>query len=165
MDLPRGSFGSDYWHRCYYALDTIDIFTITPSLTTGAGCPASGPAPGVNSRFIENQDLRATKADPRDPAIQPDMKSIQSHEFTVGGDWALSRRLLFTSRYTRKRLDHTIEDMSITDNLGFYVGNPGSKFADLLHRPVAIDVGGVSTLTTVPFCAECPGSATGQSSI
>ena len=156
MDLPRGSFGSDYWHRCYYALDTIDIFTITPSLTTGAGCPASGPAPGVNSRFIENQDLRATKADPRDPAIQPDMKSIQSHEFTVGGDWALSRRLLFTSRYTRKRLDHTIEDMSITDNLGFYVGNPGSKFADLLHRPVAIDVGGVSTLTTVPFCAECP---------
>ena len=25
--------------------------------------------------------------------------------------------------------------MSITDNLGFYIGNPGTTIADLLHRP------------------------------
>jgi len=160
MDLPRGSFGSDYWHRCYYALDTVDIFSITPTLTTGAGCPPSGPAPGVNARFIENQDLRATKADPRDPAIQPDMKSIQSHEFTVGGQWAIRPSLIFETRYTRKRLDNTIEDMSITDSLGFYVGNPGSGFADVLHRNVVIPVGNppVDTLITTAFCAECPGA-------
>jgi hypothetical protein len=47
--------------------------------------------------------------------------------------------------------------MAITDNLGFYIGNPGSQFADVLHRPVVIpDDNGVNYLTSVPFCAECP---------
>jgi hypothetical protein len=46
--------------------------------------------------------------------------------------------------------------MAITDNLGFYIGNPGTTYADILHRPVVIPVNGVDTLTTTPFCAECP---------
>ena len=56
--------------------------------------------------------------------------------------------------------------MSITDNLGFYIGNPGTNFADLLHRPVSLPCpSGASCpgtdkdgnyLTSVPFCAECP---------
>src|SRR5204863_9803688 len=45
LGLTRGSFGSDYWHECIYALDTVNYTTITPTLTTGAGCPASAPAP------------------------------------------------------------------------------------------------------------------------
>ena len=28
--------------------------------------------------------------------------------------------------------------MAITDNLGFYIGNPGSTIADVLHRPTVI---------------------------
>jgi hypothetical protein len=159
LGLTRGSFGSDYWHECLYALDTLDFFSITPTLTTGAGCPPSGPAPGVNARFIENVDFRATKADPRDPAIQANMKPVQSHEFTTGADWSITPNLILETRYTRKRLDNTIEDMAITDDLGFYIGNPGTTFADVLHRPVVIpNAAGVDYLTTVPFCAECPGS-------
>ena len=54
--------------------------------------------------------------------------------------------------------------MAITDNLGFYIGNPGTTFADVLHRPVSIPCNGVGCtpdkdgnyLTSVPFCAECP---------
>ncbi len=47
--------------------------------------------------------------------------------------------------------------MSITDNLGFYIGNPGSTIADLLHRPTVIpDANGDNYLNTTPFCAECP---------
>jgi hypothetical protein len=55
--------------------------------------------------------------------------------------------------------------MSISDNLGFYIGNPGKGFADILHRPVSIPCPNTSCagidkdgnyLTTVPFCAECP---------
>jgi hypothetical protein len=153
LGLTRGSFGSDYWHECVYALDTTNYKSITPTLTTGAGCPASGPAPGVNARFIENVDFRATKADPRDPAIQPNMKPVQNHEMVGGVDWAISPSLSLETRYSHKRLDNTIEDMAITDNLGFYIGNPGSQFADVLHRPVIIDssVGPVG-----PFCATCP---------
>jgi hypothetical protein len=71
------------------------------------------------------------------------------------------------TRYTRKRLDNAIEDMSITDSLGYYIGNPGSAYADILHRPVSIpcvktagfsctpDAGG-NYFNTTPFCAECP---------
>src|SRR5581483_8380206 len=55
--------------------------------------------------------------------------------------------------YSRKRLDRTIEDMAITDNLGFYIGNPGTRFADVLNRPVILNsaVGPVG-----PLCPECP---------
>jgi outer membrane receptor protein involved in Fe transport len=163
MNLARGSFGSDYWHQCVYTLDFTDYTTITPTLANGAGCPASGPAPGVNvGRFIENVDFRATKADPRDPAIDPNMKPMSQHEFVTGVDWAITPIWSLETRYSRKRLDNAIEDMSITDNLGFYIGNPGSPFADVLHRPVVIpDANNNNYLLTTsnggPFCAECPG--------
>jgi hypothetical protein len=165
MGLARGSFGSDYWHNCVYAMDDTDYTRITPSYQAGGGCPASGPAPGVTvGRFIENVDFRATKADPRDPAIAPDMKPMKQHEFVAGADWEVRPNWSFTFRYSRKRLDNTIEDMAITDNLGFYIGNPGTRFADILHRPVSIPCVGTGCtpdangnyLTSVPFCAECP---------
>ena len=157
MGLARGSFGSDYWHNCVYALDTTNFASLTPTYPAGGGCPATGPAPGINARFIENVDFRATKADPRDPAIDPNMKPMRQHEAVLGVDWALSPQYFVTTRYARKRLDSAIEDMSITDNLGFYIGNPGSAFADLLHRPVVTpDANGNNYLTTVAFCSECP---------
>ena len=158
LGLARGSFGSDYWHNCVYAMDDADYTKITPTYPLGGGCPATGPAPGVTTgRFIENVDFRATKADPRDPAISPDMKPMKQHEFVTGADWAVNTNWALTFRYSRKRLDNTIEDMSITDNLGFYIGNPGSTFADLLHRPVVTpDANGNNYLTSVAFCAECP---------
>jgi hypothetical protein len=154
MGLSRGSFGSDYWHNCVYAMDSTNYAAILPSFPVGGGCPASGPAPGVTvGRFIENLDLRATKADPRDPAIDPNMKPMEQHEFVAGVDWMISRNYSLETRYSRKRLDRTIEDMAITDNLGFYIGNPGTPFADVLHRPVVLD----SSVGLVgPFCAECP---------
>jgi outer membrane receptor protein involved in Fe transport len=166
LGLARGSFGSDYWHNCIYALDDPDPTHITPTYPIGGGCPASGPAPGVNARFIENVDFRATKADPRDPAISPSMKPMKQHEFVTGIDWEVRRDWSLTFRYSRKRIDNTIEDMSITDNLGFYIGNPGTQFADILHRPVSLPCPSGTTcpgtdkdgnyLTSVPFCAECP---------
>ena len=54
---------------------------------------------------------------------------MKQHEFVTGADWAVTNNWSFTFRYSRKRLDNTIEDMSITDNLGFYIGNPGTPFA------------------------------------
>jgi hypothetical protein len=168
MGLARGSFGSDYWHQCVYALDTTNYQSIVPSDFSGnGGCPASGPAPGVNARFIENLDLRATKADPRDPGIDTSMNPMKQHEMTFGADWAVSANWGFEARYSRKRLDNAIEDMSLTDSLGYYIGNPGSAYANILHRPVSIpcvptpgfsctpDAGG-NYLDTTPFCAECP---------
>jgi hypothetical protein len=168
MGLARGSFGSDYWHNCVYAMDDTDYTKITPTYPVGGGCPATGPAPGVTTgRFIENVDFRATKADPRDPAISPTMKPMLQHEFVTGVDFALGSQWAVETRYARKRLDRTIEDMAITDNLGFYIGNPGTNIADVLHRPTSIpctttpgfsctpDAAG-NYLNSTPFCAECP---------
>lgn len=169
MNLARGSFGSDYWHQCVYALDTTSYTGINPADFTGdGGCPASGPAPGVNARFIENLDLRATKADPRDPGIDVNMKPMKQHEFTAGVDWAINKDWGLETRYSRKRLDNAIEDMSLTDSLGYYIGNPGSAYADILHRPTSIPCVKTTGFTctadpatglyynTTPFCSECP---------
>ena len=154
MGLARGSFGSDYWHNCVYAMDFVNFNSITPNGTLGGGCPATGPAPGVTvGRFIENADFRATKADPRDPAIDPNMKPMLQHEFVTGVDWAITKNWSLETRYSRKRLDRTIEDMAITDNLGFYIGNPGTSFADLLHRQFVADP---AVGLQGPLCAECP---------
>ena len=158
MNLARGSFGSDYWHECVYAMDSTNYAAITPTAHIGGGCPATGPAPGVTvGRFIENVDYRATKADSRDPAIDPSMKPMAQHEISVGADWAINTHWGLTTRFTRKILDMAIEDMAITDNLGFYVGNPGSHLADVLHRPTVIpNDAGDNYLNNTPFCAECP---------
>ena len=68
----------------------------------GGGCPATGPAPGVNvGRFIENVDFRATKADPRDPAISPNMKPMMQHEYVIGVDWAINTHLEASRPATR----------------------------------------------------------------
>jgi hypothetical protein len=156
MGLSRGSFGSDYWHNCVYAMDSINYVGITPNLPTGGGCPASGPAPGVTvGRFIENVDFRATKADPRDPAIDPNMKPMEQHEFVAGVDWMISKNYSLETRYSRKRLDRTIEDMAITDNLGFYIGNPGTHFADVLRRQFVDDP---AVGLQGPLCPDCPGA-------
>ena len=168
MNLARGSFGSDYWHQCVYALDSTNYNAIIPTDFSGdGGCPASGPAPGVNARFIENLDLRATKADPRDPGIDVNMNPMKQHEYTTGVQWAVSSNWGFEARYSHKHLDDAIEDMSLTDSLGYYIGNPGSAYANILHRPTSIpctptpgftctpDAGG-NYYNTTPFCAECP---------
>ena len=100
----------------------------------------------TTGRFIENVDFRATKADSRDPAISPDIKPMLQHEFVTGVDWAINSNWSLETRYARKRLDRTIEDMAITDNLGFYIGNPGATIADVLHRPTVIGDGTLANM-------------------
>lgn len=150
--LPRGSFGGDYWHDCVYAMDFIDFNTITPSSPGGHGCgPTFDPAAGVTvGRFIENIDWRAPAGDPSDPGVDPHLKPMSQHEFLVGTDWAITPKMGLEVRYARKRLDHTIDDMSIDDGV-YYIGNPGSNtFANLLHRP--LPAAGFATA----ICPQCP---------
>ncbi|MGO4515614.1 carboxypeptidase regulatory-like domain-containing protein [Terriglobus sp. 2YAB30_2] len=151
--LPQGSFGGNYWHDCVYTLDKFDYNTIQPTAPAGAdgyrhSCPTTGLAPGVPAnaasdtsasggaigRFIENNDLRATNNSSDDPGVDRNIKPMKQHEYVVGGEWAITPTLTFTGRYARKRLDNTIEDMGVNDNYGYYIGNPGSAYGDLLHR-------------------------------
>jgi outer membrane receptor protein involved in Fe transport len=150
--LPRGSFGGDYWHDCVYAMDFIDFNTITPSSPGGHGCgPTFDPAAGVTvGRFIENINWRAPAGNATDPGVDPNLKPMSQHEFLVGTDWAITSKMGLEVRYARKRLDHTIDDMSIDDST-YYIGNPGpNTYADLLHR--ALPAAGYPD----PICPQCP---------
>ena len=149
--LPSGSFGGQYWHDCTYAWDDYNYNPITPTAPNNHACPASGPAPGVNvGSFIENLDYRKNIINTQDPGVDPDIKPMKKHEFIAGSDWAISPTLSFSARYARNRLDNTIEDMGVSDSLGFYIGNPGSTYANLLQRTLY-----GSGLTT-PMCPACP---------
>ena len=151
FSLPSGSFGGQYWHDCVYALDSFDYNTITPSAPGSHGCPTSGAAPGVTAgRFVENVDFRKNVINTVDPGVDPNVAPMKQHEFVTGAEWAITPSLSFTTRYARKRLDNTIEDIGVTDNLGFYIGNPGPGYGDLLHR--ALPGSGI----TAPLCTACP---------
>jgi len=149
--LPSGSFGGQYWHDCTYAWDDYNYNTITPTAPNNHSCPTSGPAPGVNvGSFIENLDFRKNIINTQDPGVDPNVKPMQQHEFVVGSDWAVSPTLSFTARYARKRLDNTVEDIGASDSLGFYIGNPGPGYGDVLHRTL------YSAGFTAPLCSSCP---------
>jgi len=64
--LPRGSFGGDYWHDCFYTMDVaqVDYTTITPTNPGGHSCgPTFGPTPGITvGTFIAQKDWRARLA-------------------------------------------------------------------------------------------------------
>ena len=175
--LPQGSFGGNYWHNCTYTMDDPDYTKIQPTAPEQNGyrhaCPSSGLAPGVNTnpitdttagggnsgRFIENTDLRATNNSAADPGVDPNVKPMSQHEFVAGADWAITPTVTFTSRYARKRLDNTIEDMTLNDNYGYYIGNPGSAYGDFLHRAVpniATSTGNAAFLNPQGICANCP---------
>jgi hypothetical protein len=147
-NLPRGSFGGDYWHDCVYALDTPNYTLFAPQRdAAGHYCPtggqvgASGTVPGVTTgptnlgaRFIENYDYRQPSNDPASPGslgktglVDPNLKPMKQHEMVVGADWAMTPTFAFETRYSRKRLDRTIEDTGVITQDGeqYYISNPG----------------------------------------
>ena len=150
--LPRGSFGGDRWHDCVYSLTTSDYTQIVPDNNGGKFCPDSGPASGsVPGDFIENQNWRASapSAFPNDPVVDPHMHPMSTHEYVAGANVELRHNLAFESRYARKRLDWTIEDMSLDDNQ-YYIGNPGSAYSQLLKRNVP------AAGYDLVLCPSCP---------
>jgi len=150
--LPRGSFGGDYWHDCVYAMDFLDVSTITPTSPGGHACgPTSATSAGVTVvRFIENINWRAPAGNPSDPGVDPHLKPTSQHEYLVGTDWAITPKMGLAVRYARKRLDHAIEDQSIDDSV-YYIGNPGSNtYSNLLHRALPADG------FNAPICPTCP---------
>ncbi len=163
--LPRGSFGGDYWHDCAYTLDNPDYTAIQPTLVNAHTCPAGGstvPANGVTTgQFIENVNFRSVILYPSDPGIDPNIHPMMQHETAFGGDWAINPNLGLEVRYTRKRLDYTIEDVGVAvpGNELYYIGNPGYGIVKNLLQRVTVDS------STLPFrpvteyaaqCTDCP---------
>ncbi len=133
-ELPRGSFGGDYWHDCAYALDDPNVFAAVVPVrgTDGHYCPRTGEATGTiaGARFIANEDFRLPVNDvSQGPTglIDPNLKPMKQHELVIGADWAISRSLALETRWSRKRLDDTIEDAGtiLANGEQYYLVNPG----------------------------------------
>jgi hypothetical protein len=145
-ELPRGSFGGDYWHDCIFMLDTTNIATIDPIMAGGHTCPSGGGNPGA---FIENVDWRTVANSTADNRVAPDLKPMKQHEFVAGGEYSLRHNVGLDVRYSRKRLDHTIEDVGTFDGAvgeNYYIANPGEG---IVKFPLAIP--GLPA-----FCPACP---------
>ncbi len=137
-NMARGSFGGNYWHDCVYALDTPDYTSVIPVRdASGHFCNPTGGANFSGSpavRLIENKDYRVYSNDPNAPGslgatgyIDPSLKPMKQHEMVFGSEWAVTPTLAFETRYSRKRLDRTIEDAGVLSPAGevYYIVNPG----------------------------------------
>jgi hypothetical protein len=148
-ELPRGSFGGDFFRRDYIELfpgdqwNTITLAQILGSAPdpVGGTCPDTGPrVPGARSRC---------QFDFRIPSnlvggdvfvsgnVDPNIKAARQTEFTVGFERELGSGFLTRGRFTHKNIDRAIEDIGLPTALGseaYVIGNPGFGLADQLAR-------------------------------
>ena len=148
-NLPRGSFGGDYWHDCNYTLDNPDYTQIHPTYGSNGHieCPFNGADAGLTGQKIEEDDWRIPSNSATDNRIDPNLKPMRQHELVIGSDYAINPMLGLEVRYSGKRLDRTIEDVGYLDpNIGeaYYIANPGFGVA-------------ANPLKDSGFCPTCPG--------
>ena len=147
FELPRGSFGGNFYRIDYFRItsDHPNYNYYTPGVILGSFTdPIGGGNPSTAGGISELQ------SDNRIPSnltaaqkaalglcttcgVAGDIKPFRQSEFTVGAERELSRIFVLSARYTRKNVDHAIEDHAIIGlNLGenYYIGNPGEG-ADL----------------------------------
>ncbi len=112
-DLPRGTFGGDYWHNFYRTLDTTDVYSISVN-----------NLPGTNLWPGTFRDRRVPGFEYLDTNVKP----MSSDTIHAGVEWEVKRGMVFTGRYVRNKLNRTIEDMGVLDAQGnevYRYGNPG----------------------------------------
>jgi hypothetical protein len=125
-NLSRGSFGGEIFVQTEKKLETLDFRSITLANSPGAliiqrdlRVPALSNVAGPNGAVFH--------------AVDPNIKPVREHEYTVGTDYEFSRDTAFSARYTTKNLDRTIEDIGlvffaadgVTVQEQYMIGNPG----------------------------------------
>ncbi len=142
--LAQTSWGAQAYEECTYPLGPdgtaagFSISDINLAFKGGRACPNGTASTGANFAngqtppsltdqasgvsLIENVNLR-----PWEP-VAPNVKPYRQHEFVAGWDYQIKPGWDFEARYDRRRLDHVIEDASLSDvNWGeiYAVVNPG----------------------------------------
>jgi hypothetical protein len=120
-ELPRGSFGGEFWIDRYYTLDTGNPFDIKPEMGSAG---VTGTFPGT---LIESLNRRIPSNDPSENLIDPNLKPVRQTAMDFGYEYSLTDKSLLAFRYTFKNLDRTIEDVGILTSLGeqYFIANPG----------------------------------------
>jgi hypothetical protein len=153
--LAQTSWGAQAYEDCTYPLGP-DGTTPGSSFTTAdynmgivfknnRACPTASPSTGANfsagvpqvltdigtgTQLIENVNFR-----PWEP-VAPNVKPYRQHEYVMGADYQISPTLALEVRYDRRRLDHVIEDSSLSDKVWgeiYTVVNPGEGVNSTLN--------------------------------
>jgi hypothetical protein len=142
--LAQTSWGAQAFEWCSYPLGPdgtsagFNNSDIDLGFKGGRACPngpattqanfANGQVPAgltdaaTGVSLIENVNLR-----PWEP-VAPNVKPYRQHEYVAGFDYQINQHLAFEGRYDRRRLDHVIEDASLSDKAWgetYTIVNPG----------------------------------------
>lgn len=150
-ELPRGSFGGDFFRRDYFEIlpgrgsiyTGYNLGTILGTVPDIAGgrCP-DPPNPNLPYPTLGN-GYSICQLDFRIPsnsgsgievggAVDPNLKAARQSEYTIGYEQVFFNSLLFSGRYTHKNVDRAIEDVGIPTPSGseaYVIGNPGLGLA------------------------------------
>jgi hypothetical protein len=123
--LARGAFGADYWHVYYRALDTPDVFSLSPLIpnvaaTSGTNLPGKNLWTDVPG---SSRDRRVLDFD----TVSPDIKPMSSDLINAGAEFQLNPHTVFRAGYVRNNLNRTIEDQGalVNGDEAYFYGNPG----------------------------------------
>ncbi|HYK91636.1 MAG TPA: TonB-dependent receptor [Acidobacteriota bacterium] len=122
-ELPRGSFGGEIYLREWRTLDVLDYTTIKLPLPFGTGGPGTIIRGPIDYRYPSNVWEAGSR-----PGIDPNLMPMKEHEYSGTVEYAFTPTLMLSGRFTRKALDHAIEDVGGTDSKGnevYTIGNPG----------------------------------------
>lgn len=153
FELPRGSFGGDFYRIDYFEIfpehTNYDYYTVGRVLGSNQDV-LGGQCPIANSSGLSRcqYDYRIASNDPAADIytgkVDPDLKPFTQTEFTVGAERELARSLILSLRYSRKSLDHAVEDAGFPTAEGseaYIIGNPGEG----LHAATAAQFGYAKT--------------------
>ncbi len=117
--LPRGSFGGDVWKEYFYTLDDPNL------VHTNQGIAANPTA--LPGKLIEVVDYRIPSNDPSQNLIDPNLMPMKDRTIDAAYEYTIRPTLVFSARFTDRRLIHTIEDIGYQSPSGevYNIGNPG----------------------------------------
>ena len=160
-ELPRGSFGGDFFRRDYFEIfpganGNINFQQFTAAAIIGNYTdPFGGSCPDpVNGQPLPRlgSGLTVCQFDFRIPSnliggsifesggVDPDLEAARQSEYTIGVEQQVFTNFLISGRYTHKQIDRAVEDIGLPTPEGseaYIIGNPGFGLA----CEVATDLG------------------------
>jgi Carboxypeptidase regulatory-like domain/TonB dependent receptor/TonB-dependent Receptor Plug Domain len=138
-ELPRGSFGGDFFRRDYfeilptrgYAFTSYNLSNILGNFTdpVGGQCPITSPTGFSRCQFDFRIATNISGANIFESgAVDPNIKAARQSEYTFGIERQLATNFIVKGRYTHKNVDRAIEDVGVINSQGseaYIIGNPG----------------------------------------
>jgi hypothetical protein len=144
MEMPRGSFGGDKWIYWGFSLDDFD-WTKWTNCTNVTNNPSVTPTcPGMTLQG--GVDLRHPSNSAELPLIDPDLKPMESREYSLGLQQELTNTMALGFRFINKELVRAIEDVGVhifeadgTEAEEFFIANPGEGIAQKILAATGCD--------------------------